>query len=116
MRITSLVVFSALSLLFTSTLLASSIEKATMLNKYGLTREAKVELIDIVFSTSSDSDKAQAHYLLGSIAFEEKNVTAALDSWRELSKRYPNSEQAKMVQDRINILQNSIKVLELTEI
>ena len=104
MKIKSLTVSVALSLFFVSTSFAASIDKAIMLNQYGLAKEAKAELIDIIFSKSDDSRKAHAYYLLGSIAFEENKIAVALDSWRELSKKYPNSEQAKTVNDRINEL------------
>lgn len=83
---------------------AASLEKAGMLNQHGLTQEAKSELIDLVFSKSPDSDKAQAYYLLGSIAFDENNISVALDSWRDLVMKYPNSTQAKTVKDRISEL------------
>jgi tetratricopeptide (TPR) repeat protein len=69
-----------------------------------LTQEAKFELIDVIFSKSTDSDKAQTYYLLGSIAFDENKVSVALNSWRELVTKYPNSKQAKIVKDRINEL------------
>jgi len=104
MRIKSLAVSVAFSLLVASTSFAASIEKAIMLNQHGLAKEAKAELIDIVFSKSDDSTKAHAYYLLGSIAFEENKITVALDSWRELSRKYPNSEQAQLVKNRINEL------------
>lgn len=104
MKIKSLAMSVALSLLIASASFAASIEKAIMLNQHGLSKEAKAELIDIVFSKSEDSSKAQAYYLIGSIAFEENKINVALDSWRDLSKKYPNSEQAKMVKDRINEL------------
>lgn len=104
MKMKSLAIFVAFSLLVASVSFAASIEKAVMLNQHGLSKEAKVELIEIVFSKSDDSSKAQAYYLLGSIAFEENKITVALDSWRDLSKKYPNSEQAKLVKDRINEL------------
>lgn len=83
---------------------AASVEKAEMLNKHGLTQEAKSELIDVIFSKSEDSDKAESYYLLGSIAFDENKVSVALDSWRELVNNYPNSTQAKTVKDRISEL------------
>lgn len=104
MKIKLLSIFVALSLSVASTTFAASIEKAIMLNKHRLVKEAKVELIDIIFSKSDDSSKAQAYYLLGSIAFEDKKIPVALDSWRELSVKYPNSEEAKIVKDRINEL------------
>jgi len=44
---------------------AASVEKAGMLHQHGLTHEAKSELIDVIFSKSGDSDKAQSYYLLG---------------------------------------------------
>ena len=83
---------------------AASVEKAGMLNQHGLTQEAKSELIAVVFSNSADSDKAQAYYSLGSIAFEENKISVALDSWRDLVKKYPNSNQAKTVENRIGEL------------
>jgi tetratricopeptide (TPR) repeat protein len=106
----SLAASIALSLFVVSTSFAASFEKAIMLNQHGLVREAKVELIDIIFSKSADSSKAQAYYLLGSIAFEDNKITVALDSWREFSRMYPNSEQAKIVKDRINELAEIVGV------
>jgi len=101
-----LVLFSVLFLLMGSLSFsfADSIEKASILNQHGLIREAKLELINVLFSKESDTNKAQAYYLLGSIAFDENRISVALDSWRELSKRYPNSEQALIVKDRIDEL------------
>ena len=101
MKMKSLALSVALSLSVASALFAASVEKAIMLNRHGLTKEAKAELIDIVFSKSDNSSKAQAYYLLGNIAFEENRINVALDSWRNLSKKYPSSEQAKFVKDRI---------------
>jgi tetratricopeptide (TPR) repeat protein len=83
---------------------AASVEKADMLNQHGLTQEAKSELIDVIFSKSADPNKAKAYYLLGSIAFDQNKVSVALDSWRKLVNKYPNSSEAKEVKDRINEL------------
>ena len=104
MKIKLLAISMAVTLLAAPVSFAASVEKAGMLNQYGLTQEAKSELIDVVFSKSADSDKAQAYYLLGSIAFDENKVSVALDSWRDLVKKYPNSTQAKTVKDRIGEL------------
>ena len=104
MKIKSLGLSIVLSLIIASASFAASIEKAGMLHQHGLTKEAKAELIDIIFSKASASSKAQAYYLLGSMAFEENKITVALDSWRDLTKKYPNSEQAKLVKDRISEL------------
>lgn len=84
--------------------LESAIEKAEMLNQYGLTQEAKIELINIIFSKSDESQKAQAYYMLGGIAFDENQISVALNSWRELVKKYPSSSQSAIVKDRINEL------------
>ncbi len=51
----------------------SSFNRATMLNKHGLTSEAKSELIDVTFKSNSNEEKAKAMYMLGSIAFEENH-------------------------------------------
>ena len=94
----------AATLLLAPGLYAASVEKATMLNQHGLSQEAKSELIDVIFSKSSETDKAKAYYLLGSIAFDGNNVSVALDSWRNLVDKYPNSSEAKSVKDRIREL------------
>ena len=104
MKVKVLAIIVALTLLSAPICFAASVEKAGMLNQHGLTQEAKSELIDVIFSKSADSDKAQAYYLLGSIAFDESKISVALDSWRELVNKYPNSTQAKTVRDRINEL------------
>lgn len=82
----------------------ASFQKAEMLNQHGLVNESKAELIEIVFSKSADAEKAQAYYLLGSIAFSEKKISTALDTWRKLVSKYPSSKEAALVQDRIKQL------------
>ena len=72
-------IFMAVTLLSVQVCFAASVEKAAMLNQHGLTQEAKSELIDVIFSWSNGSEKAQAYYLLGSIAFDENNVFVAID-------------------------------------
>lgn len=104
MKIKLLAISMAVTLLTVPVSFAASVEKASMLNQHGLIQEAKSELIDVVFSKSTDSEKAQAYYLLGSIAFDENKVSVALDSWRDLVNKYPSSTQAKTVKDRISEL------------
>lgn len=96
----ALVIFSATQ----SVANAASIEKAEILRKHNLLAEAKTELIDVIFSNSPEAVKATAYYDLGTIAFEEKNVTAALDTWTQLVAKYPKSKQATLVKDRIKEL------------
>ena len=95
------VVILFLSNLMVSSAFAASVEKAQMLNKHGLVKEAKAELIEVIFGKSDDSSKAQAYYLLGVIAFEENKVNVAIDSWRDLIKNFPESDMAKLVKDKV---------------
>jgi len=87
-----------------STAFAASLEKAEMFRTHGLTPEAKRELIDVIFSNQPDTQKAEAYYILGTIAFGEKNIFAALETWTELIKKFPGSSQARLVKDRIRQL------------
>lgn len=85
--------------------LAASLEKAILLNEHGLTTDAKRELIDLIFEKRSKAnDKAQAYYLLGNIAFGEDRIKAALNAWEHLVDKYPNSNEAGLVRDRITEL------------
>ena len=86
----------------------SSVNKATMLNKHGLTSEAKSELIDVTLKSNSNEEKAKAMYMLGSIAFEENRISVALDSWKELASKYPESKEAIKVKDKIEELSNIV--------
>jgi hypothetical protein len=83
---------------------SASFQKAEMLNEVGLTRESKIELVEVIFGTSTDVDKAKAYFLLGSIAFSENKTSVALESWRTLSKKFPSSKEAGLVKDRIRQL------------
>ena len=83
---------------------AASIDKASMFNEHGLKDDAKLELIDVIFSKSSQKDKAEAYYLLGSIAFDERRVSVALKAWKTLVSKFPKSEKATLVKDKISEL------------
>lgn len=87
-----------------SIVFSASVEKAQMMSEHGLKGEAKNELIDVVFSKASDTSKAKAYYLLGSMAFDENKISVALQSWRDLTNKYPKSKQAVLVKDRIQEL------------
>jgi len=90
--------------IFCNILFAGSIEKATLYYEHGLTDDAKKELIDVILGKSSQSSKAEANYLLGSIAFNERRVSVALKTWKILVKDYPNSKEANLVKDKISEL------------
>jgi len=92
--------------------IAASYDKAAMLNQHGLNREAKIELIDVLFSKASEQEKAKSYYLLGSIAFSENRIAVALDTWRELVKKYPKTSEASLVKDRIKELAEIVGDME----
>jgi len=94
----------AFHLVVPSIVFSASVEKAQMMSEHGLKMEAKKELIDVVFSKSNDTNKAKAYYLLGSMAFDENKISVALQSWRDLTSKYPKSKQATLVKDRIQEL------------
>ncbi|MCK4873637.1 MAG: tetratricopeptide repeat protein [Phycisphaerales bacterium] len=85
--------------------LAASLQKAEMLYEHGLVDDSKRELIGLIFEQgTSDADRASAHYLLGTIAFENDQVALALRTWRILIDEHPQSEPAKLVKGRIDEL------------
>lgn len=69
---------------------------------YGLIEDAKREFIAITIDRrADDEEKAISLSALGDIAFRERNITLALETWQELLETYPDSEQATMVTERI---------------
>lgn len=108
-----MIVVLSCALLFVGVLNAygASYQKAEMLNKQGLVNESKAELIDVIFSKAVDTEKAQAYYLLGSIAFSENKVSTALETWKQLVKQYPSSKEAALVKERIKQLAEIVGVM-----
>jgi len=94
----------ALIVIISQAAFGASLEKADLLRRHGLLPQAKIELIDVIFSGASDAAKASAYYDLGSIAFQENSVSAALETWTTLLSKYPGSEPAKLVKDRVQEL------------
>ncbi len=82
---------------------AASVRKAEIFKEHGLLTEAKKELIDVLFSDASADEKAQAYYILGGIAFNEKRMSTALNTWNELLEKYPNSSQATFVKGKYSV-------------
>lgn len=101
MRITIITICSLIS---SAISFAQSLDKALLLAEQGLTSEAKIELIDVIFSRSPDNDKAKAYYELGKVAFENTQISQALKSWTKLTENYPNSKEAKLVEDELDQL------------
>ncbi len=112
MKKTILISSFALTFFSTTSSYGASYQKAMMFNEHGLAKESKTELIDVIFSNALDGEKAKSFYLLGSIAFSENKISVALDSWRELVKKYPQSKEASLVQDRIKELSEIVGEME----
>jgi len=87
-----------------STAFSASLEKAKLLSDHGLVKEAKLELIDVVFSKQSDKNKSAAYYELGNISFGNNQISPALKTWTVLVKKYPNSKEAKLVKSKLEQL------------
>ncbi len=82
----------------------ASVEKAQMMLQHGMTQEAKMVLINVIFGEMNNDQIPEAYYLLGSIAFEEDRIAVAQDTWKTLITEYPESDEAKIVKDRIDEL------------
>ena len=90
--------------LATITSWAQSIERAQLYNDHALYAEAKRECIQIITSDRPDKEKASAYYLLGLIAFDQNRIGTALETWTDLTQKYPQSREASEVSDRIKQL------------
>ena len=97
-------IISACVFLFVSSAWGDSVDKAKMLHQHGLVSEAKKELIEVIFSRQNAQTKAEAYYVLGTIAFEGNDISVALETWTQLIKYFPESNQAKLVTEKINQL------------
>lgn len=91
-----------------SSVSSASLEKAEVYNQHGLIKEAKSELIEVLFSSKINNDRAEAYYQLGNIAFHENNISTALETWEKLIEEFPLSSQSKMVVDRIKQLSDIV--------
>ena len=83
---------------------SGSIRKANLLIDNNLAAEAKKELIKIIVSSGSREKEATAYYKLGTVSFEENNISNALKTWEELVAKYPESPEAGEVKDNIKEL------------
>ena len=83
----------------------ASIEKAILLKAHGLNDDAKRELINLIFHEDSERrDKSRAYYLLGAIAFDENRIQSAIRTWDYIIEKYPNSDEALIVKERMDEL------------
>jgi len=71
--------------------------------EHGLVEDAKRGFIGVTFdSAATDAEKAGALSALGDIAFDQNNIGLAISTWRELIERFPESEEAKLVDERLD--------------
>ena len=83
----------------------ASIEKAIVLKVHGLNDDAKRELINLIFDENiNGKDKPRAYYLLGEIAFNENRIQAATKTWGYIVEKYPSSDEALIIKERIDEL------------
>ena len=84
----------------------ASLEKAKALRANGLRDEAKRELVEITFDEAEKPGaKAEALYLLGEIAVDEKAIAAARENWEKLIATYPESPFATSARSKLELLQ-----------
>lgn len=71
--------------------------------EHGLIEDAKRGFIDITLDRKAEEDeKAKSLSALGDIAFDENKISLALDTWKELIETYPDSQEAKLVSERLD--------------
>ena len=102
-------IFSLIGLFFAAHSEAGHVEHAKMLKQHGLIDDAKRFFIEIVHSElATDADKAASLYNLGVIAFNAKQLQVAFDTWQDLIEQYPESDEGKIVSERISYLASEI--------
>ena len=87
---------------------ADTVPRALLLKQHGLVDEAKGMFIQIAHSDADDSSKATSLYHLGLIAFDERRLQTALDTWNSLTDQYPKSTEAELVSEQIDYLAQEI--------
>ncbi len=98
-------------------LTAQNVELAKEYYRHNLIDNAKEVFIDTYQSNkTSNADKAEALYWLGQISFDENNYTVAFEDWNQLVKKYPDSEQAVEIQERLSQLKDIIEQVSTSSI
>ncbi len=78
--------------------------------EHGLIEDAKRGFIAVTFDRKADDkEKAKSLSALGDIAFDENKIALALSTWRELIETYPESDEAKLVSERIGQLGQAVE-------
>lgn len=94
---------------------AQSIELALDYYHHGIIERSKVIMLEIYHSNNSSSDeKAKSLYWLGQITYDEGNLQVAFDDWQSLIKQFPESFEALEIQQRLDILYETM--IEISDI
>ena len=75
-----------------------SVSRGLMLKMHGLEADAKRAFIDLLYNDMAhEEDKADALYQLGLIAFNNKDIGLATETWRLLIDEFPDTEKGQTV-------------------
>ncbi len=91
-----------------------SISRGLMLKMHGLEVDAKRAFIDLLYNDEAhEEDKADALYQLGLIAFNNKEIGLATETWGLLIDEFPNTEKGRTVSAGIKYLLEDYDALVL---
>ena len=83
----------------------SRISRGLMLKMHGFEVDAKRAFIDLLYNDEAhEEDKADALYQLGLIAFNNKDIGLATETWSLLIDEFPNTEKGRTVSAGIKYL------------
>ena len=86
------------------------ISQAMEYQRHDMAHEAIGKCIEILYHpASTDTDRAEALYLMGRISFDANNFKLAMSDWQRLTKEYPRSQRAAEVGQRITQLYQAAK-------
>ena len=83
----------------------ADLERAQLLYDAQLYDDAKRELVVTATSDAPAEEKASALHLLGTIAVDEKRYDAAVRTWSDLISKYPDTQDALLVGEKIPLVQ-----------
>ncbi len=95
-----------------------SVSRGLMLKMHGLEVDAKRAFIDVLYNDEArEEDKADALYQLGLIAFNNKDIGLATETWNLLIDEFPNTEKGRTVSAGVKYLLEDFNalVLEIAE-
>ena len=91
-----------------------SVSRGLMLKMHGLEVDAKRAFIDLLYNDEAhEEDKADALYQLGLIAFNNKDIGLATETWSLLIGEFPNTEKGRTVSAGIKYLLEDYDALVL---